>query len=138
MSPIDLSYLGLTVAVVAIALVAGRTPERICAAIFAGATIATQVASQVTPNGHEGNVLLFIDGLMAVGFLALALKYGYLWIALLMGAMAGYFSIHAYYLAMSVPLDRTFAIASNLATGVALLSLAIGVWTSRRRADEEA
>ncbi len=75
---------------------------------------------------------------MAVGFLALALKYGYLWIALLMGAMAGYFSIHAYYLAMSVPLDRTFAIASNLATGVALLSLAIGVWTSRRRADEEA
>lgn len=138
MSPIELAYFGLTVAIVAIALVAGRTPERTCATIFAGATIATQIASQLVSNGNEGNVLLFIDGLMAFGFLALALKYGYLWIALLMGAMAGYFSIHAYYLAMSIPLDRKFAIASNLATGVALLSLAIGVWTSRNRKDEEA
>lgn len=75
---------------------------------------------------------------MALGFLILALRYGYLWIALMMAAMAGYFSIHAYYLAMDKPLDKAFAIASNIATGVALLSIAIGVWTSRRRAAEEA
>ena len=75
---------------------------------------------------------------MALGFLILAIRYGYLWIALMMAAMAGYFSIHAYYLAMSLKLDRTFAIASNVATAVALLSITIGVLTSRRRAAEEA
>jgi hypothetical protein len=60
----------------------------------------------------------------------------YLWIALMMGAMAGYFAIHAYYMAMARPLDETFAISSNIATGVVLLSLAIGVWGSRRRPAE--
>jgi hypothetical protein len=138
MSPIELSIFGLTVAVVALALIAGRRPERMAALIFAGTTVASQTAASITPASQVNNVLLFIDGIMALGFLILALRYGYLWIALMMAAMAGYFSIHAYYLAMAKPLDQTFAIASNIATGVALLSIAIGVWTSRRRAAEEA
>ncbi len=138
MSPIELTYFGLTVAVVAFALIAGRRPERLSALIFAAATITTQIVSPLVPRVQVNNVLLLIDGLMAIAFLMLALRYGYLWIALMMAAMAGYFSVHAYYLAMAMPLDRTFAIASNVATGVALLSIAIGVWTSRRRAAEEA
>jgi hypothetical protein len=39
-------------------------------------------------------------------------------------------------MAMARPLDETFAISSNIATGVVLLSLAIGVWGSRRRPAE--
>jgi hypothetical protein len=138
MSPIDLTYFGLTVAVVAFALIAGRRPERLSAIIFAAATVATQVIASLAPRAQANNLLLLIDGVMAISFLMLALRYGYLWIALMMAAMAGYFSIHAYYLAMTMPLDRTFAMANNLATAVALLSIAIGVWTSRRRAAEEA
>jgi hypothetical protein len=138
MSPIELTYFGLTVAVVAFALIAGRRPERLSAIIFAAATVATQVIASLAPRAQANNLLLLIDGVMAISFLMLALRYGYLWIALMMAAMAGYFSIHAYYLAMTMPLDRTFAMANNLATAVALLSIAIGVWTSRRRAAEEA
>lgn len=138
MSPIELAIFGLTVSVVAFTLIAGRRPERIAALIFAGTTVASQTAAAITPIGQVNNVLLLIDGFMALGFLILALRYGYLWIALMMAAMAGYFSIHAYYLAMDKPLDKAFAIASNIATGVALLSIAIGVWTSRNRAAEEA
>ena len=59
-----------------------------------------------------------------------------MWVALLMGSMSGYFAVHAYYLMAHRPLDRTFALMSNMATLVALLSLAIGVWTSRNRKDE--
>ena len=136
MSPIDLTYFGLTVAVVAFALIAGRRPERLSAIIFAAATVATQVIASLAPRAQANNLLLLIDGVMAISFLMLALRYGYLWIALMMAAMAGYFSIHAYYLAMAMPLDRTFAMANNLATAVALLSIAIGVWTSRHRKDE--
>ena len=140
MSPIELAYLGyitVTVAVIAIALVLGRTPERLSAAIFAGATVFSQVVSRFNGLHQVGNLLLLIDGVMAFGFLYLAIKYGYLWIALLMVAMAGYFSVHAYYLAMALPLDRVFVLASNIATAIALISIAIGVWTSRRRAAEE-
>ncbi|MFZ4067800.1 MAG: hypothetical protein ACOYKF_09685, partial [Phenylobacterium sp.] len=83
-----------------------------------------------------GILLLTFDGVMTLSFLALAVTYNYLWIALMMGAMAGYFAIHAYYLAMKLPLDEMFAISSNIATSVVLISLAIGVWGSRRRPAE--
>ena len=73
---------------------------------------------------------------MALSFFALAVRYNYLWIALMMGAMSGYFAIHAYYLAMNLPLDEMFAASSNVATSVVLISLAIGVWSSRRRPAE--
>lgn len=138
MSPIELTYFGLTVAVVAFALIAGRRPERLSALIFATAALATQIVALRTPASQLNNAMLLIDGLMAFGFLMLALRYGYLWIALMMAAMAGYFSIHAYYLAMSLKPDRIFVIASNAATAVALISITIGVLTSRRRAAEEA
>ena len=70
---------------------------------------------------------------MALGFLTLALVYHHLWIALMMFTMAGFFSIHAYYEMTGRDLDPTFAILSNLATIFLLASLALGVWTCRRR-----
>jgi hypothetical protein len=82
---------------------------------------------------HAGVIFLGIDGLMALGFLILALVYRHLWIALMMFTMAGFFSIHAFYEMTDRDLDWTFALLSNLATLVLLASLAIGVWTCRRR-----
>ncbi|MCA3711827.1 MAG: hypothetical protein IM658_04525 [Phenylobacterium sp.] len=139
MSPVELFYLafaGVTAAVIAIALVFGRTPERLSATIFAVATIISQISSRLIPHHQLGSALLLIDGIMSFGFLYLALRYGYLWLALLMLATAGYFSVHSFYLAMAMPPDRIFVISSNFATGIALLSIAIGVWTSRHRRDE--
>ena len=136
MSALDAVLLALNVAIPLVALVAGKTPERIASLIFVLATSATALSGHFWKYKDIGNLLLTIDGLMALSFLVLAVRYNYLWIALMMGAMAGYFSIHAYYLAMAIPLDEMFAMASNIATGVVLVSLAIGVWSSRGRPAE--
>ncbi|WP_397396894.1 hypothetical protein [Phenylobacterium sp.] len=136
MSALEAVLIALSVAIPLVALVAGKTPERIAALIFILATGATALSGAFWKYKEIGNLLLTIDGLMALSFLVLAVRYNYLWIALMMGAMAGYFAIHAYYMAMARPLDETFAISSNIATGVVLLSLAIGVWGSRRRPAE--
>ena len=136
MSALEAVLVALSAAIPLVALVAGKAPERIAALIFILATGATALAGHFWKYWEIGNLLLTIDGLMALSFLVLAVRYNYLWIALMMGAMAGYFSIHAYYLAMAIPLDEMFAISSNIATSVVLLSLTIGVVTSRRRPAE--
>jgi len=120
------------------ALIAGGRAERISALIFVVATVASKSVEQLIPIKHAGTVFLTIDGLMALGFLALAMIYGHLWIALMMVAMAAFFSIHAFYEMTSRELDWTFALTSNLATIILMVSLAIGVRTSRHRKDEEA
>jgi hypothetical protein len=136
MSALDAVLIALNVAIPLVALVAGKTPERIAGLICLLATGATALAGHFWKYWEIGNLLLTIDGLMALSFLVLAVRYNYLWIALMMGAMAGYFAIHAYYLAMNLPLDEMFAMSSNIATAVVLISLTIGVWGSRRRPAE--
>lgn len=136
MSALEAVLIALNVAIPLVALVAGKTPERIACLIYLLATCATALAGYFWNYKEIGNLLLTIDGLMALSFLVLAVRYNYLWIALMMGAMAGYFSIHAYYLAMAIPLDEIFAISSNVASVVVLISLSIGVVTSRRRPAE--
>ena len=136
MSALESVFFALSVAIPLVALVAGKIPERIAALIFAMNTIATGFCGHFLGFKDIGTILLTIDGIMALSFLALAVRYNYLWIALMMGAMSGYFAIHAYYLAMNLPLDEMFAASSNVATSVVLISLAIGVWRSRSRPAE--
>ena len=139
MSAIEAMQFALLVGVPLTALVAGKTPERAAALIFGINTAATAIFSHFFWGLRDnGNLLLAFDGLMALSFLVLAIRYNYLWIALLMGAMSGYFAVHAYYLMTQRPLDETFALMNNLATLVALLSITIGVVTSRRRPAEGA
>lgn len=138
MSALEIVLFALSFAIPLIALVSGKTPERISAVIFGLNTAATGLFGHFWGYRDIGTVLLTIDGLMALAFLVLAIRYNYLWIALLMGSMSGYFAVHAYYLMAHRHLDKTFALMSNFATAVALLSIAIGVWTSRRRQVETA
>jgi hypothetical protein len=120
------------------ALIAGGVAERLCALFFIIAIVASKLVEETSSPGQAGTLFLAIDGIMALGFLALALVYHHLWIALMMFTMAGFFSIHAYYEMTGRDLDPTFAILSNLATIFLLASLALGVWTSRRRAAQGA
>lgn len=130
---LELPLYALVIGVPVWALIAGGRAERLSAVIFLAATLATNLAGFMVPYKHAGTLLLAIDGAMALGFLILALIYNHLWIALMMLAMAGFFTIHAFYEMTGRELDPAFALASNLVTVVLLTSLAIGVWTSRRR-----
>ena len=129
---LELPLYALVLGVPVWALIAGGRAERLSAVIFLAATLATNLAGFMVPYKHAGLVLLAIDGAMALGFLVLALAYGHLWIALMMMAISCVFCIHAFYQMAGRALDTTFALLSNLATVVLLMSLAIGVWTSRR------
>ena len=120
------------------AIIAGGMAERLSALMFMIATLASKSVEQFSEAQHAGTLFLTIDGVMALGFLILALAFRHLWIALMMFTMAGFFSIHAFYEMTDRDLDPTFAHLSNLATLVLLVSLAIGVWTSRRRAADGA
>lgn len=137
MPPGELAFLVLVFALAAIipvwALIAGGQAERIAAVLFLLATLASKVVEQASPPRHAGVVFLAIDGVMAIGFMSLALLYRHMWISLMMFAMAGFFAIHAFYEISERDLDPTFAFVSNLATLVLLVSLALGVWSSRRR-----
>jgi hypothetical protein len=115
------------------AIISGGRAERWSALMFIIATVASKSVEQFSEPQQAGTLFLTIDGVMALGFLVLALVYNHLWIALMMFTMAGFFSIHAYYEMTGRDLDPTFALLSNLATVVLLASLALGVWTSRRR-----
>ena len=138
MPALEVIQSALLVGVPLVALLGGKTPERVAAIIFAINTAATAGANFLWGFRNIGTLLLTFDGLMALCFLVLAIHYNFLWIALLLGSMSGYFAVHAYYLMTNRPLDETFALMNNLASGVALLSLTIGVWTSRRRTAEHA
>lgn len=130
--------LSLAVIIPVWAIIAGGMAERLSALMFMVATLASKSVEQFSEAQHAGTLFLAIDGVMALGFLILALGYRHLWIALMMFTMAGFFSIHAFYEMTDRDLDPTFAHLSNLATLVLLVSLAIGVWTSRRRAADGA
>ena len=135
---LEIPLYALVIGVPVWALIAGGKAERISAVIFLVATIATKLAGFIVPYKHAGTLLLAIDGVMSLCFLALAVIKGHLWIALMMAAISFVFCIHAFYQMAGRALDPTFALASNLATVVLLASLAVGVWTSRHRKDEEA
>ncbi|MCA6286783.1 hypothetical protein [Phenylobacterium sp.] len=133
MSPIEIFFFGFAALVVAVALIAGQVPEKISGALILFVTIASQIISLFVPHSQQGVALLAVDGIMALGFTFLALNYMKFWTAVMMFAISGYFYTHAYYMSTSRSLDRDFAFFSNIATAVALLALALGVWSSRRR-----
>ena len=137
------SILEITVSTLAVlvplwALLAGGRAERISALIFLVAIVSSKLVEELTPAQHAGTIFLTIDGLMALGYLTLALVFGHLWIALMMFTMAGFFAIHAFYEMAGRDLDPAFARLNNVLTIVLLASLAIGVWTSRQRKINEA
>jgi hypothetical protein len=130
--------MAFVVAIPVWALLSGGKAAKAAAVVFFCATIASKFVELNLPARQSGTIFLFIDGLMALFLLAIALVYSYLWISLMMLSVSFVFCIHAYYQINSIALDPSFALVSNIATAVLLVSLAIGVWTSRRRTAEHA
>ncbi len=127
------SVYGLLVIIPMWAILQGGKAERLSAIILIVSTALIYFTAWVASGHPSGVLLLSIDGITALCFLLVALTYQYVWLALIMFCTGGYFSLHAYYLAASQPVDRNFANLANLATLLILLALAQGVWSSRRR-----
>lgn len=85
--------------------------------------------------------LLTADGVLAVGFLALAIRYASLWIGAAMLLQAGQFSLHAFYLVSGLEHDRFYAVANNMVTIGILVCILTGTliaWRRKARAAAQA
>lgn len=77
--------------------------------------------------------LLVADGLLAIGFLLLAVRYVSLWLGAAMILQGAQFSLHAYYLVAERSLDRLYSIINNVNTYGVILCILAGTLIAWRR-----
>lgn len=139
MSPFVIFALTVIFAVCALAFAKGGPAERGGAIIVASTTVGVQLIHMLAPSDIRGALLLAIDGLIAGGFLMLALRYASLWLGGAMLLQAVQFSLHAYYLVTQQRRDDTYALINNLDSAGVLLCILIGTllaWRRRSRVEK--
>lgn len=119
--------------VCALAWLRGSAPERWGGAIvLAGAIYALAVHLANLPD-ITSLLLLAGEGVMSIGFLALALRYTSPWLGVAMLLQAVQFSLHAYYLVAAKPHDNLYAIINNIDTLAILACLLTGTLMNWRK-----
>lgn len=94
----------------------GAAPERFGAALLFLATLAGFVIDHALPSEARTTPTLIGEGLLALGFLLLAIRYTSLWLGGAMILQGLQFSLHAFYLVMERGHDWLFAAVTNLVT----------------------
>lgn len=111
----------------------GAAPERLGAAFLLLATVAARAIDMGLPLDARQAPTLVGEGLLALGFLVLAIRYASLWLGGAMILQGMQFSLHAFYIVMEKPHDRLFAIVSNLVTLGIVLCILVGTTVTWRR-----
>lgn len=115
----------------------GRQAERLGASLKLATSVIALGIHHLLKQDSISVALLTADGVLAVGFLALAIRYASLWIGAAMLLQAGQFSLHAWYLVSGLQRDRLYAISNNLITVGILTCILVGTliaWRRRSRA----
>lgn len=83
---------------------------------------------------HQHSVpMLVLDGLWALGFLALALVFASLWLGGAMLFQAVQFSLHAFYIVTAREHDLLYVMINNINSAAVLVLIVIGTLASWRR-----
>ena len=130
--PTQIGWL-VTLAVLALAWWKGGRPERYGATLKVVTSLIALGIHDLLKQGSISEALLTADGVLAIGFLALAIRYASLWIGAAMLLQAGQFSLHAWYLVSELERDRFYAITNNLVTVGILVCILVGTLISWRR-----
>jgi hypothetical protein len=136
-SPLPMIGWAATLAVLAFAWWKGGSAERYGASLKLITSLVAFAVHHLLNQETISVALLVADGVLAVGFLILAIRYSSLWIGAAMLLQGGQFSLHAFYLVAELPRDRLYAIANNLVTLAILLCILAGTviaWRARIRA----
>jgi len=127
--------------VAAFAWLKGSSPERIGGLANLSATLCFALLQHLAAGNVEELGLLTLDGLLALTFLGLAVRYASLWLGAAMLLQAVQFSLHAYYYVTHRGVDRLFMVANNLVSWGIVASILVGglmtVWyaeAARRKA----
>jgi hypothetical protein len=112
----------------------GAAPERIGAALLLLGTIAALLFQRTMSDTARVTPTLIGEGLLALGFLALAIRYASLWLGGAMILQGIQFSLHAFYIVMERPHDWLFAAVTNLVTLGIIACILVGTTITWRRA----
>ena len=135
-SAITLTLYGAILGVAALAWFRGGPPERIGGLLNLIATALVLGAHLIIGPGALPTFLLVIDGLLAFGFLGLALRYASLWLGGTMLLQGVQFSLHAYYLVTDRRFDLMYAVVNNVVSWglvTCILAGTLGVWRKTLR-----
>ncbi|MBI5942609.1 MAG: hypothetical protein HY859_19575 [Caulobacterales bacterium] len=124
---------GATFLVCVLAWWKGGRAEQYGVSLKLATSLVALAVHHLLKQGAISGALLTADGVLAVGFLALAIRYSSLWIGAAMLLQAGQFSLHAWYLVNALERDRFYAIANNLITAGILACILVGTLISWRR-----
>lgn len=114
------------IAVCAFGLLKGGPAERIGAGMTLLISIAFVVVNELVPEVARPIPHLVLDGVLALSFLALAVRYASLWIGAAMLLQGVQFSLHAYFFVTKLTPGVTYAIINNLVTWGTLLGILLG------------
>ena len=112
----------------------GGAPERLGAALvllvaLAGGMVNLLPSDPARQLGH-----LTADGVLAVGFLAVAVRYASLWLGGAMLFQAVQFSLHAFYFVLQRPHDAFYSTVNNINLLGVLVCLLLGARGAESRA----
>lgn len=115
----------------------GGSPERVGSLFNAVVSLAVTVFQVATADKFETLPVLVADGVLATGFLLLALRYASLWLAFAMMLQAAAFTMHSAVLMGIMPPNLYYVLAMNLASAFVLVAIIAGTtsaWMRRREA----
>jgi len=123
-------YLFAVFVTVAFAWWKGERPERIGSLFNAILSIGVVLFQTITNQAYETTPILIGDGLLATGFLVLALRYASLWLAAAMVLQAATFLIHASLLMGLLPEGhppmRFYYMTMNMLGALVMVSILLG------------
>lgn len=128
----------LVFAVSGFALWKGGQPERIGGALVLGIALISWLIDVLLPSGARAVGHLSNDAALAIGFLAVAVRYASLWLGGAMMFQAAQFSLHAYYFLTERKPDLFHYIVNNLDVLGVLACLAAGTVATQRIAHAQA
>ncbi len=137
--PIGLAAQLLWIAILAVcglAYLRGGTAERLGAGLILVLALAFQAVNAWAPESQRAIPHLVLDGVLALGFMILALRYASAWLGLIMVLQGVQFSLHAFYFVTQKTPGLTYAVVNNLVTWGALMGILWGIfayWRLQRR-----
>jgi hypothetical protein len=121
------------IAVCAYAWIKGDTPARISGGMLMIVAVLAWLIAHSLPFEARAVPMLVTDGLLAFGFLLLALRYASLWLAATMVLQGMQFSLHAYYLVMTPSGHGAYGLVNNLITYAVMACILGGTVIAQRR-----
>ena len=127
--PTTLITQGIWVAILAVCMFGifkGGSAERLGAGLTVSIALAFQVLNVALPEETRPVPHLVLDGVLALGFLALSVRYASLWLGGVMLLQGVQFSLHAYFFVTKLAPNLTYAVVNNLVTCGTLIGILIG------------